>query len=212
MARLIKKYTNYGTLEAEYFVVPNSNGEDIIEGEYKEYTSDGKLWKVYNYSDDKKNGLCTLYDFTSHTGTGCDSSYETGEYVNDKKHGTFKTYTIWDPCVDDEASTSLQKICNYNNGVLDGYYKEYINYYNDDDYQLKISCNYINGVLDGEYIEYYDSDYDYGYDNQLKISCKYVNGEKTDYKEYHIDGSLVLPVEKKQLYVSGKLKSEFFIV
>ena len=33
-----------------------------------------------------------------------------------------------------------------------------------------------------------------------------------EYKEYHIDGSLVLPVEKKQLYRSGKLKSEFFIV
>ena len=43
MARLIKIYTNYGTLEAEYFVVPNSNGEDIIEGEYKEFDDDGEI-------------------------------------------------------------------------------------------------------------------------------------------------------------------------
>jgi antitoxin component YwqK of YwqJK toxin-antitoxin module len=210
-------------LKVEYSII---NGK--IEGEYKEYDIEGKLLKLYNYVNGKKHGKYESYeyffDYEDNT-----TIYEIGEYVNDLPHGTFNTYILnvfkrsnYGNDDDDEYEgkqfIELKKICNYKNGQLDGEYKEYIKYFNDNDNELKISCNYVNGQLDGEYKEYYYyHEYHEYYEEYtapvqlIKNSCMYVNGEKTEYKEYHYDGSLVASNEIKQLYVSGKLKCEFFI-
>jgi antitoxin component YwqK of YwqJK toxin-antitoxin module len=179
MARLVKKYTNYGTLEAEYFVVPDENGKEVIEGEYKEYIDDSEtISKIINYSNGKKNGEEIEYhDYDKGI------IYSIKYFVDGKKEGTHVKY----------IDNKVFEICNYKNDELHGEFKEY--YMNSD--ILYQDCFYYNGEYHGIFKEYhrngtikyikdgYDNgrltgfEKEYDENSKLKIVTCYINSYKT---------------------------------
>ncbi len=176
MARLVKKYTDYGTLEAEYFVVPDKNGKDIIEGEYKTFFDDGKISKTINYSNGKKNGqlieyygngnIFSISYFVDGKQEGNHIVYIDGRvykncnYKNNELHGEFLEYHM--------ESDALYEHCFYNNGEYHGIYKEY----HRNGTIKQIIDSYDNGVLSGIEKEYDE-------DGKLKIVTCYLDNIKT---------------------------------
>lgn len=82
------------------------------------------------------------------------SSRKWSELPNGNKHGKYI----------DQISPPGSIVCNYKNGLLDGYYREYFS----NGYIMK-SFNYKDGLLDGAYKEYY-------VDGFLHTSRTYKNG------------------------------------
>jgi antitoxin component YwqK of YwqJK toxin-antitoxin module len=192
MAKLVKKYTNWGTLKAEYFAIIDKKGKEIIEGQYKEFLDSGCVVMTVNYVNGKKNGVCTRYFTTDGKTNGTLSSlcYYVNDklegkyidyysnniihiecyYVNNKKHGEYKEY--YKSFHINEQGENVQneyKITTYNNDQLHGVYKEYYEPTVDKEIYLKNYIDsYINGKITGLYKEYRK-------DGKLKEVTCYIN-------------------------------------
>ncbi len=196
MAKLVKKYTNWGTLQAEYFAIIDKKGKETIEGQYKEFLDSGCVVMTVNYVNGKKNGECIRY-FTSNGITNGDISslcyyvndklegkyidyYSNNEihivcyYVNNKKHGEYKEYHksrnfVKNSDSEIDESQNIYKIMNYNNGELHGEYKEY---YEQNENKKQYLRNYINSYVNGKIT---GIEKEYRKDGKLKEITCYIN-------------------------------------
>jgi antitoxin component YwqK of YwqJK toxin-antitoxin module len=193
MSRLVRKYTNYGTIEAEYYV-NDENGKEIIEGVYKLLLDNGSVRGIINYVNGKKNGQCIKYFVSNGKLTGNLSSI--CYYVDDKLEGEF---------IDYDQYNNIHKICYYLNNELHGEYKEY--HSSSHNQLLYIHCYYKNGELDGKYIKYHNpNDNNNGHIKEIKDS--YNEGKLTgSIKYYNTDGKLLLI----QYYYNNGLICQFEI-
>ncbi len=170
------EYYNDGSIKAEFFII-NGKKEGLYKRYYRKIDDDndiGKLAKICNYINNILDGEYIEYKSNGNIKVKCN-------YVNGKLHGEYIKYNSLP--VEEPDTQDLLQVCNYVNGELDGEFKKYYNYLD----------------LEGELREV------------LQISCNYVNGEKTDYKEYNLDGSLISPAEiKREYYENGELKSEVY--
>ncbi len=194
MAKFVRKYTNYGTVEAEYNVVPDENGNDIIEGEYKKLFDDGTVSEIFYYINGKKNGQSISYFGNE------DNIASMCYYIDDKLEGEYISY---------DEYNNIRKSCYYLNNQLHGEYKEY---YAWSPYQtLYIHCFYKNGKLDGKHIEYHSP---MGPNKNITGNIKRIKGDYnnnilTGYiKEYNTDNKLI----SIQYYNNNSLLYEFEIM
>ncbi len=100
-----------------------------------------------------------------------------------------------------EDYTKIKSIGNYNNGILNGKYVEYMKDINENN--IKIICNYENGILDGIYSTYMNDKilYEEIYENGIK------NGAKTYYYINKNDENDIYNgrIQSIEMYKNGQL-------
>lgn len=182
MSRLVKKKTNYGTIEAEYYV-NIIDGKEVIEGEYKHLTDKGLVRGITNYVNGKKHGPCIRFFVSDGELNGNISRIK--YYENDKLEGEYISYN---------ELNQINKHCYYLNGELHGEYKEthgtHWTKYN----HLYIHCFYKHGKLDGKKIEYHNPNSPTSQNNGCikEISDSYIDGNLFgSQKRYNNEGKLI---------------------
>lgn len=181
------------------FIVYNSFGEKISEVEMKNGLKNGKAITYLNnkindvsiYDEDLRNGEYSKYYYND---DGRLYLKTIGFYKDDQKSGKWQSVVLTDFNTEEIVAEF-----NYNNGVLDGLYKEYSND------TLKIG-NYSYGKLNGNYLEYYNLNrqmnggYPTSDTSKLELLTKgiYYNGYKTSNWVNHYQSGAILGHGKYQ--------------
>ncbi len=223
---LIREYYYDSSVRAEYFIIngkkdglykryyrkiDNNNdigklakicnyNNDILDGEYIEYKSNGNIKVKCNYVNGKLHGEYIKYNSLQVEEPDTQDLLQVCNYVNGELDGEFKKY--------------------YDYLELEGELREV----------LKISCNFVNGKktdykeynLDGSLISPAETKREYYENGELKSEVYYLNYKKEgEYREYYqsqddhqLQGDNQSPVDNRQIhvicnYLDGKLCGEF---
>jgi len=149
MEEVVVYYHGTDVIYEKYYKI---NGK--IEGKFKSYHANEKIWNESNYVGGHLNGECFYYNFVEQLISKC-------VFVNDKIEGEYLIYY---------DGSNIKFKYNYINGMKEG---KGLQYYPNG--KIMIKCNYVNNELNGEYIEY-DKNENIRYIKQYKddkcIDCK----------------------------------------
>jgi len=223
------EYDEYGTKDAEY-VMANGMKNGVLRI-YKE----GRLSVSTTFKDDIKNGQYIEYYYNDESGKL--QLKEIGEYINDKKNGSWKLYLLednnterllkFDNYINDEKNGSFQDIKgdslilgSYKNDALHGEYKIYEDFMRSlfggvistDITKLKLTTegSYFEGLQTG-YWKHYD------FSETLRSEGLYSKGKETsEWKYYYTnwidDKGDKLPYAKELFlvreYANGRLNGK----
>ncbi len=140
--------------------------DGLFHGIYKEWDSNGKLIRKYQYHRDSKDGLCISYypngnikkKYTYMNGNKdelCTMYYESGNimeerhYSDGEMNGVYRRYF---------SNRQLAEECTYVNNVSEGIARTYLS-----NGQLHVCSSFKNGKLDG---------YMFTFDHNMKINCR----------------------------------------
>ncbi len=163
--------------------------DDELDGEYKEFYSNGKLSMHRNYVKGKIEGEDLGYFHSNEGDIGplCKKSY----YMNGILEGNSEIFY---------ENNKLKFFNTFKNGKLDG---ESYEYYNNG--QIKSTINYINGIVVGEEKQYYSN-------GQLSLICNHVINDNNSIStcegpciEYHNNGEVLA----KYNFVNDKIHGEY---
>ncbi len=170
----IDHYSN-GQIRYEGFFI-----DDIPQGTFIHYHSNGRKKSVLNYNDDGSSTVEMFWE-SGHKAAR-------GAYNSDRERtGLWKLYY---------TEGSLLQIINYKNGKADG---EVTMYYPGTNVKL-LDCNYKNAKLDGDYVKYFN--------NGLKMEeGKYINGLKHGLYTYFTSDGFI---QEQGYYEYGKRVGEWF--
>jgi antitoxin component YwqK of YwqJK toxin-antitoxin module len=147
-----------------YEVTVDDDG--LFHGTYKEWNSNGKLIKEYQYDRDNKDGICKSfypsgslrkkYNYMNGNKDGlCIVYFEDGQimeeinYSDGSEHGVYRRYF---------QNGKLAEECTYIEDVCQGIARTYLS-----NGQLHVCSSLKDGMLDG---------YMYTFDRDMKINCR----------------------------------------